>query len=148
DSARLNHADPLILLVLDSITRGYLRPYLEESGVSDPTEYLIWRDFTDLTSRTVTAEDARHAYADGVISEDAYRGVLGFTEQDAPDDSERAERAERGDIRRQSEPTGENIPRQPPALVAAASEISLDALADLDQRLYLQIAEASQAALD
>ena len=208
DSARLNHADPLILLVLDSITRGYLRPYLEESGVSDPTEYLIWRDFTDLTSRTVTAEDARHAYADGVISEDAYRGVIGFTDQDAPDEDQETSIVDSSDLAARvnaagilirsgftpeaslramglppiehtgllpvtvkeepqvdpgegdlegvpirtapaEEPrTGEDAPRQPPALVAAASEISLDALADLDQRLYLQIAEASQAALD
>jgi len=212
DSAKLDYVDPLVLLILDSLTRGYLHPTLTEMDVTDPERYLFWRDYSDLIARSVGTGDAITLYDRGIISEDATRRVVGFTDADAPDADtpddlppDYAAKIESlgGLIRAGFEPTAsasalglpaiphtglapvtvqrpediasiveepvvpagpDNVTRgipqsipaaagtgvttysySVPSLTAAATRLGL---AQIDHRLYAQIAEAAQAALD
>ena len=86
DSFRLNYVDPLILAVLDSLTRAYLLPYLQAAGVADAESFLFWRDYSDLTSRTVSASDAFAMLDRGLITPPAARRSVGFSEADAPEE--------------------------------------------------------------
>lgn len=143
DSAKLDYVDPLVLLILDSLTRGYLHPTLTEMGVADPERFMFWRDYSDLISRSVGTEDAVALFDRGIISDEAVRRVVGFTDNDAVDE----------DPDPLPPPTEETIPAGPDSvvrgipetLVASAQRIGL---AQIDHRLYAQIAEAAQASLD
>ena len=44
----------------------------------------MWFDTTKLTQRPNRSQDAKDAYAAGVLSDDTLRAALGFTEEDAP----------------------------------------------------------------
>lgn len=144
DSAKLDYVDPLVLLILDSLTRGYLHPTLTEMGVSNPERYLFWRDYSDLIARSVGTEDAVALYDRHLISGDATRRVVGFTESDAPDENEIRPPAPLVEF-----PAGPgNVSRGAPpipVLTAAGRKIGLG---QIDHRLYAQISEAAQAALD
>ena len=142
DSLRLNYVDPLVLDVLDSFTRGYLWPALQAAGVPDFDRYLFWRDYSDLTSRSVTAVDALATYEAQIISAAAARRTIGFTESDAPDDAEIEARTPAP-----VEPIIEerDIPGTLEVVTAAATPPSLAAI---DHRLYTQLSEAAQASLD
>jgi hypothetical protein len=145
DSAKLDYVDPLVLLILDSLTRGYLHPTLTEMGVADPESYVFWRDYSDLIARSVGSEDAIALYELDIISADAVRRVVGFTDSDAPDEAE--VEAKRPAVVEPVFPAGpDNVIREiPQTLVAAGQKIGLG---QIDHRLYTQLAEASQAALD
>jgi hypothetical protein len=141
DSAKLDYVDPLVLLILDSLTRGYLQPYLREAGVPDPETYLFWRDYSDLIARSVGSADATALYDRGIISADAVRRTVGFTEADAPEEGDLPVAAEVLEF-----PAGPSeVLRGPPGLVAAGA---VPGLGDIDSRVYTQLSEASQAALD
>ena len=88
DSLRLNYVDPPVLDVLDSFTRGYLWPTLEAGGMSheEATQFVFWRDYSDLSSRSVTAADALASWDAGIITAEAARRSIGFTEADAPEE--------------------------------------------------------------
>lgn len=136
DSLRLNYVDPLVLDVLDSFTRGYLWPALQAAGVEDFDRYLFWRDYSDLTSRSVTAADALASFEAQIISASAARRTIGFTEGDAPDESD--------PVPTQTNPLVE-VQGIPDTLTAASPPPSLAAI---DHRLFTQLAEAAQASLD
>lgn len=137
DSARLNHVDPDILGILDSFTQGYLHPVLREARVADPEQYLFWRDYSDLTSRTLTVDEAMGMFDRGIINLDAILRIADLNEEDAGD----------------GQPIGavEDIAVTdergiPDTLVAAATPAV--SLGEIDLRLFEKITEASQAALD
>lgn len=82
------HIEPLAEIVADALTQGILRTALPG------TPLVVWFDPGDLVAhpdRTGTAKDAHAAMA---ISDSSYRGVLGFTDADAPDEEEIARRIE------------------------------------------------------
>jgi hypothetical protein len=138
ESAAKLHVDPDVLHILDGLTRGYLWPTLEEMGVSDPTNLIIWRDYSDLTSRPISIDQAMELSDRGIITDAYVRSVANIAEEDAGD----------GDPRESDENTPaagpENIDRAPPALVASAQPLT--GLADIDALLTAKIIEAAEAA--
>lgn len=139
DSLRLNYVDPLVLDVLDSFTRGYLWPNLQAAGVPNFRDFLFWRDYSDLTSRTITAADALASFQEGLISSEAARRSIGFTETDAPTEDEVTSTPDPLVVENPGIPVMEEV------ITAAASR---ETFADIDHRLYSKLSEAAQAALD
>ena len=141
ESTYKQHIDPLVQLILDSLTRGYLWPYLEEARVPNFRDFRFWRDYSDLTARTASVETTLAAKVEGLISDEAARKYLGFNEADAPDEPDEPEE----EVVVGLPADRDNVVPGPP-LVAAA--VPASDLGDIDRRLYTQITEAAQAALD
>lgn len=87
ESAFRDHIDPDIILIMDSITRGYLRPALEEGGMGDDEakQFLIWRDLSDLGQRPPTIPEATALYDRQLVSAEYMRGLINAGEDDAPE---------------------------------------------------------------
>lgn len=92
ESAIKLHIEPLLGLIADSLTTNLLRPALKALGINGWQKYAIWYDTSDLTMRPNRGPEADTAYANQVISDAAYLRELGFSEEDAPDEKERARR--------------------------------------------------------
>lgn len=84
ESAAKMHIDPDVLLILDSITRGYLWPALNMG--EEGRRFVIWRDFADLTSRPINLEQAQQMLDRNVVNADYVRRIANAGEDDAPDD--------------------------------------------------------------
>lgn len=137
ESAAKLHVDPDVLHILDGLTRGYLWPTLEEMGVEDPRKWIIWRDYSDLTSRPISIDQAMELSDRGIITDAYVRSVANIAEADAGT----------GDTREsdESDPAAgpENVDRGPP-LVASAQPLT--GLADIDAMLTAKIIEGAEAA--
>lgn len=90
ESLYRSHIEPLVLLICDALTVGYLHPHLRAQGVSEDEipNYLVWYDASDVTTRPNRAEDADKGYELGLISGAAWRREHGFSEDDAPTPNE------------------------------------------------------------
>jgi len=83
ESTAKHHVDPDVLLVISGMTTGYLRPTLElpisEGGAGmskeDAARYMVWRDYTDLTSRPLTVEQAERMFDKSVITADQLKQI-------------------------------------------------------------------------
>ena len=140
ESAYRQHVDPIVQTILDSITRGYLWPTLQEGGM-DPIEarqYLLWRDMSPVTVRSVTIDDAINLYDRGIISAEAVRADAGYSEDEAGEPPAIPVAA----------PAPVDVPGPPDQIVAAAAGVVLTGLAQIDRTLTDKLTEASQAALD
>lgn len=94
------HIEPLMLLLADSITVVYLRPYLIANGFSpeEVNKIVVWYDPSAVSTRNDRAADANEGFDRRAISYNAWRRAHGFSDADAPDGTEIAVRilAERG----------------------------------------------------
>ncbi len=146
ESAAKLHVDPDVLHILDGLTRGYLWPTLtgeNEQGVAmmsmeEAQKFIIWRDYSDLTSRPISIDQAMELSDRGIVADSYVRSVANIAEADAgtgePRESEDNE-----------PPAGpENVDRAPPALVASAQPLT--GLADIDALLTAKIIEGAEAA--
>lgn len=136
ESTAKHHVDPDVLHILAGLTEGYLYPYLEEASVSDFKRYLIWRDYSDLTSRPLSVEQALAMNEAGIVNDEYVRRVANVPEDMAGDGQPRGQLIN-PDIQSN---------REPPALVAAG--VNLKPLEDIDRRLATEITEASEAAFE
>lgn len=158
ESAYRQHVDPEVQAILDSLTRGYLWPTLEEMGVDNPRDFLFWRDITPVTIRSVTIPDAINLYKEGIISDDAVRGDAGYTDRDAP-----AQPPPGPAVLESPNPTDRLLPQMTAALASIESRLAdivtpvettttpaivLSRLAEIDRSLRDKITEAAQAELD
>ena len=84
DSAVHHHVDPTVQSVLESLSVPWLRPILEAAGVSDPARFVIWRDLSTAIIPTRRDEVTFRAHERLLISDDAARHNLGYSELDAP----------------------------------------------------------------
>ncbi len=75
ESAAKLHVDPDVLQILHGLTRGYLWPTLEAMGVSDPRKWIIWRDYSDLTSRPMSIDQAHNLAKDNILTGTEVRAV-------------------------------------------------------------------------
>lgn len=86
------HIAPLMEIIVDALTRGYLLPMMEALTLpligKDGSRYVLWYDVSELTAKPDLGEAADAAHADGSISDEAYRREKGFSESDAPDDEQ------------------------------------------------------------
>lgn len=82
---------PKLELIADAVTKLFLRPALRDRG-KDPRRYAVGFDLDKLLPNTVTVDNAEKAYAAGVLKEERYMAVLGFSTSDIADNRERARR--------------------------------------------------------
>jgi hypothetical protein len=84
------HAEPLLALICESLTEGYLRPLLIDDGM-DPLEadsYTIVADTSMLRLRPNRSKEAFELYDRMQLDGAALRRETGFDEDDAPDGPE------------------------------------------------------------
>lgn len=81
-------AEPKLALVCNALTNEWLRPLLEADGDPDADTAMVWYDTSGLRSSSNKGAAAIEAYKEGLISDEAARRELGFTEMDAPDSAE------------------------------------------------------------
>lgn len=91
-----------MLLLVDSITVVYLRPYLIANGFSaeEVNKIVVWFDPSQVSTRNDRAEDANQGFDRFAISYNAWRRAHGFSDADAPEGKEIALRMmmERGQV--------------------------------------------------
>lgn len=88
ESALKMHIEPLAQLVCSGLSIQYLWAALEAMGVTDPTDYRIHYDTSDLRIRPNHANEAVQLYDRLELSGAALRRETGFNEGDAPSDLE------------------------------------------------------------
>lgn len=88
DEAFRNHIEPLAMLIMDALTVDYLRPALAQMGVQDPQRFELWYDPSPLVSDPDSGTRALDAFDRQLISADAARRELGYSEDDAPDEDD------------------------------------------------------------
>lgn len=143
ESAFRDHIDPDIILILDSITRGYLHPALEEAGVPDFERYLIWRDLSDLGQQPPTIAEALEMQAAGVVDDQYVRDLAGVADDYIPEEPPTPAPAVELPM-----PISQGPPVQQDQLVAALQTKPLTELARIDQGLLERISEATEAAFN
>lgn len=88
------HIEPLILLIVDQLTIGFLRPALRAQGFPESvvSRAVIWYDPSAITAKPSKAEASVTLYGLNAISEQALRRSNGFSEGDAPSALERSQK--------------------------------------------------------
>ena len=86
------HIEPLMLLIVDSLTVVYLRPYLLANGFTpeDVAKIVVWYDPSAVATRNDRAADADSGFDRMAISFNTWRRAHGFSDADAPDGNELA----------------------------------------------------------
>lgn len=80
-------AEPRLGLVCHALTDEWLRPVLEAEGDPDADNALVWYDTSGLRSSSNKSASALEAFKLGLVSDEAARRELGFTEADAPEEA-------------------------------------------------------------
>lgn len=97
------HIEPLILMIVDCLTVGFLRPALRALH-KYPDDMInravIWYDPSAITAKPSKAEAATAGHTMGILSDSAWRRYHGFAETDQPSEMEKAVRfaKERGTL--------------------------------------------------
>ena len=78
--------EPRLGLVCQALTTEWLRPILEAEGDAEAEDILVWFDTAALRTASNKAASALEAFKEGLISAEAARRELGFTEADSPED--------------------------------------------------------------
>lgn len=86
------HIEPVLIQIADALNIGYFQPALRAAKVANPEKMTLWFDTSALTVRPNRSDQAFQAQGVGIISDEAARKYADFTDEDAPDDKERAYR--------------------------------------------------------
>lgn len=88
------HIEPLMLLIVDCLTIGFLRPALRKQGFPESlvNRAVVWYDPTAITAKPSKAEAAVSLYQMKIIGQEAVLRANGFTPEDAPTQLERVQR--------------------------------------------------------
>ena len=90
------HIEPLILLIVDTLTAVYLRPQLlkglgeADSKIAD--RIVCWADTSSIVTRPDKSQAANEGWDRKLLSGEAWRRSRGFSETDAPDPEELVQR--------------------------------------------------------
>ncbi|MBB6344340.1 hypothetical protein FHU36_000849 [Nonomuraea muscovyensis] len=76
--------EPRLATVAHALTTQWLRPLLEDQGVNDAGQWLVWYDTSPLRVRQNRSQTALEVYDRGAISAEALRRETGFDDSDAP----------------------------------------------------------------
>lgn len=151
DDAFRNHIEPLAMLIVDALTVNYLRPALTEMGVENADRFEIWYDAASLVSDPDKGQRALDALDHELISKQAGRRELGYSEEDAPDaDEEPDEPVDEPADEVEPEPDPEQAPakEEPPAQGPPdASVIALAVTDTFARRLTARLNVADMALL-
>lgn len=90
ESAIKAHTEPLLKIITNSLTTGYLTPYLKASEVDEPYLYAIEADTSGLRLRPNRSKEALELYDRGELDGQAMRRETGFGDEDALDADELA----------------------------------------------------------
>ncbi len=84
------HIEPLMLLLVDSFTAVYLRPYLIANGFPEDEvrKLVVWYDPSAVATRNDRAADADAGFDRNAVSYNTWRRAHGFSDADAPDAKE------------------------------------------------------------
>jgi hypothetical protein len=84
------HIEPLMLLLVDSFTVVYLRPYLIANGfsVEEVSKIVVWFDPSQVSTRNDRAADANEGFDRMAVSFSTWRRAHGFSDADAPEGKE------------------------------------------------------------
>ena len=88
------HIEPLILLICDCLTIGFLRPALRKQGWEEEkvNRAVVWYDPSQITAKPSKAEAAVTLYGMKLLGQEAVLRANGFTPADAPTELERIQR--------------------------------------------------------
>lgn len=88
------HIEPLVLLICDCLTIGFLRPALRAQGWEEDVvnRAVVWYDPSAITAKPSRAEASITLYEKKIISAEAVLRANGFTPADAPTELERVQR--------------------------------------------------------
>ncbi|HEX4503869.1 MAG TPA: hypothetical protein VH187_22310 [Scandinavium sp.] len=95
DDTFSDHIEPLVMVMDDALTAGYLRVMLAATEGLDPewvNKVLIWHNATRLVRHPDRSQDAIQAYDRMALSQAALRDTMGFPETMAPAETEILER--------------------------------------------------------
>lgn len=131
------HIEPVAEIIVDGLT-DWLENRLGERRVEAGVEVIVHYDPSELVAHPNQANDGKDAYDRVLISGATYRGVLGFSERDAPDEEEIAKRLEWEKAKR---PTGspggdpsqnaDEVEPGPPDNRAQTMETAMEAATDV-----------------
>lgn len=79
------HLQPLVELICDALTIGYLRPALERIGVENAIKYSVWYDAAGLIAPPDKTKVAGEAHDRLTITDEAYVREVGLDEDDRLD---------------------------------------------------------------
>jgi hypothetical protein len=84
------HIEPLMLIIADSLTVVYLRPYLLANGFTEAEvdRIVVWYDPSQVATRNDRAADADGGFDKMAVSFETWRKSHGFSETDAPSPNE------------------------------------------------------------
>lgn len=82
------HTEPLLKVILSGLTTGYLRPFLQESGVENWEDFAFDADTSEMRLRPNRSKEAMELYDRGEINGETLRRENGFKEGDAPTQEE------------------------------------------------------------
>jgi hypothetical protein len=93
DASIKAHTEPLLQIIVSSLTEGYLWPYLEAQGMDEDEvhEYTFFADTALMRLRTDRSKEAIELYDRAVLSQDALLTETGFQPNDAMGMNERRE---------------------------------------------------------
>lgn len=85
------HAEPRLLGIVDALTTGAFSSVFaayEGVGPEHVEQVFLWYDESEVVTTPNRGQDAKDAHESLVISDEALRSALGFSDADAPDDEE------------------------------------------------------------
>lgn len=88
------HIEPMIMLIADSLTVGFLRPALRAQGWTEDmvSRAVVWYDPSAITAKPSKAEAAVTLYQMKLLGAEAVLRANGFAPEDGPSDLERVQR--------------------------------------------------------
>ena len=81
-------AEPRLGLVCQALTNEWLQPLLAAENDPDAADVVVWFDTAALRTSSNKAASALEAFKEGLISAEAARRELGFTDADAPEEQD------------------------------------------------------------
>lgn len=84
ESVWKHHMEPLAIMLADALTARYLRPLLEESGMSreEAKRFRVWYDSTKVVTKPDQSIAADTGHNLGILSDEAWLQAHGFSEDD------------------------------------------------------------------
>lgn len=84
------HIEPLALMIVDILTKGFLYPALVANGVPEDVarKVVVWYDPSAITAKPSKSEAANFGVEKNLVSGSAWRAANGFSEADAPSEQE------------------------------------------------------------
>lgn len=86
------HIQPVVQAFVGDLTSAVLRPMLAAMNVANPERYTVWYDPRDIIEAPDQTQNAKDAWDRVIISDETARKVMGFDDEDAPDEEERNKR--------------------------------------------------------